>query len=27
VAMAGSFAVILAGLYWFVERVFLTGGA
>ena len=27
VAMAGSIAVILAGLYWFVERVFLTGGA
>jgi hypothetical protein len=27
VAVAGSFAVILAGLYWFVERVFLTGGA
>lgn len=26
-AMAGSFGVILAGLYWFVERVFLTGGA
>jgi hypothetical protein len=26
-AMAGSIAVILAGLYWFVERVFLTGGA
>jgi hypothetical protein len=26
VAMAGSIAVILAGLYWFVERVFLTGG-
>ncbi len=25
VAMAGSVAVILAGLYWFVERVFLTG--
>ena len=27
VAMAGSVAVILAGLYWFAERVFLTGGA
>ncbi len=27
VAMAGSIAVILAGLYWFVERVFLTGGS
>ena len=27
VALAGSIAVILAGLYWFVERVFLTGGA
>jgi hydrogenase/urease accessory protein HupE len=27
VAMVGSVAVILAGLYWFVERVFLTGGA
>ncbi|MDP2054108.1 MAG: HupE/UreJ family protein [Acidobacteriota bacterium] len=27
VALAGSVAVILAGLYWFVERVFLTGGA
>lgn len=27
VAMAGSIAVVLAGLYWFVERVFLTGGA
>ena len=27
VALAGSFAVILAGAYWFVERVFLTGGA
>ena len=27
VAMAGSVAVVLAGLYWFVERVFLTGGA
>ena len=27
VAMTGSFAVILAGLYWFVERVFVTGGA
>ncbi|MFA5909807.1 MAG: HupE/UreJ family protein [Vicinamibacterales bacterium] len=27
VAMAGSIGVILAGLYWFVERVFLTGGA
>jgi len=26
VAMAGSIAVIAAGLYWFVERVFLTGG-
>jgi HupE / UreJ protein len=26
-AMAGSIAVVLAGLYWFVERVFLTGGA
>ena len=26
VALAGSIAVILAGLYWFVERVFLTGG-
>jgi hydrogenase/urease accessory protein HupE len=26
VAVAGSIAVILAGLYWFVERVFLTGG-
>ena len=26
VAMAGSIAVILAGLYWFVERVFLAGG-
>jgi len=26
-AMAGSIAVILAGLYWFVERVFLNGGA
>lgn len=27
VALAGSVAVILVGLYWFVERVFLTGGA
>ena len=27
VALAGSIGVILAGLYWFVERVFLTGGA
>ncbi len=27
VALVGSIAVILAGLYWFVERVFLTGGA
>ena len=27
VALAGSICVILAGLYWFVERVFLTGGA
>jgi hydrogenase/urease accessory protein HupE len=27
VAMAGSVGVILAGLYWFVERVFLTGGS
>lgn len=27
VAIAGSLAVILAGIYWFVERVFLTGGA
>jgi len=27
VALTGSIAVILAGLYWFVERVFLTGGA
>jgi hypothetical protein len=27
VALLGSLAVILAGLYWFVERVFLTGGA
>lgn len=26
VALAGSIGVILAGLYWFVERVFLTGG-
>ena len=26
VALAGSVGVILAGLYWFVERVFLTGG-
>jgi hypothetical protein len=26
-ATAGSIAVILAGGYWFVERVFLTGGA
>ncbi len=26
VALAGSIAVIVAGLYWFVERVFLTGG-
>jgi hydrogenase/urease accessory protein HupE len=26
VALAGSIAVILAGLYWFLERVFLTGG-
>ena len=27
VALAGSIAVILAGLYWFVERVFLKGVA
>jgi hypothetical protein len=27
VAWGGSIGVILAGLYWFVERVFLTGGA
>jgi hypothetical protein len=27
VAMAGSVLVIAAGAYWFVERVFLTGGA
>jgi hypothetical protein len=27
VALAGSVAVVLAGLYWFVERVFLSGGA
>lgn len=26
VALAGSIGVILAGLYWFIERVFLTGG-
>lgn len=26
VALGGSIGVILAGLYWFVERVFLTGG-
>lgn len=26
VAFGGSIGVILAGLYWFVERVFLTGG-
>lgn len=26
-AVAGSVIVILAGSYWFVERVFLTGGA
>ncbi len=26
IAFGGSIAVILAGLYWFVERVFLTGG-
>jgi hypothetical protein len=26
-AMAGSIAVMIAGGYWFVERVFLTGGA
>ncbi len=26
-AMVGSIAVIIAGGYWFVERVFLTGGA
>jgi hydrogenase/urease accessory protein HupE len=26
VALAGSIGVILAGFYWFVERVFLTGG-
>jgi hypothetical protein len=26
-AMAGSIAVMVAGGYWFVERVFLTGGA
>jgi hypothetical protein len=25
-ALAGSFGVILAGLYWFVERVFFPGG-
>jgi len=25
VAFAGSFAVVVAGLYWFVERVFLAG--
>jgi hypothetical protein len=25
VALAGSIGVILAGLYWFIERVFLTG--
>jgi hydrogenase/urease accessory protein HupE len=27
VAWAGSIGVILAGAYWFVERVFLTGGS
>ncbi len=27
VALAGSICVILAGLYWFIERVFLTGGS
>ena len=27
VAVAGSVIVVLAGGYWFVERVFLTGGA
>ena len=27
VATAGSFVVIAAGTYWFIERVFLTGGA
>ena len=25
-ALAGSFGVILAGLYWFIERVFFSGG-
>ena len=27
VAYAGSLVVIAAGAYWFVERVFFTGGA
>lgn len=27
IATAGSIGVILAGLYWFIERVFPTGGA
>ena len=26
-ALTGSVIVVLAGSYWFIERVFLTGGA
>jgi hypothetical protein len=26
IAIEGSFGVILAGLYWFVQRVFFPGG-